>query len=352
MPQQPGELSRIRLFGNGLLDEPLHHYAFWHGRPRELATNALIGIVQRCPGMIFDLDCGCGHDRDTVVSTIYGSDADSGVVLSIDEFQPPKDKRKIVAGMLEGIGVKEVRHLVLGDRDPLEEECPVRQMLIQEPKHATIFFGPDRRMFVFTHDIPVRFRDGGDARLLVFREPPKPERRGYNRTWKTYYVLAVGDINGKEPVTRYHSECVTADHGSNACDCNTQRTRALGYMRENGSGVFIHAPEDGMNLGKVAKLPQTFLTLGGESDLLSARELHMGIPGDTRDYYFIDIVRQVFGIQSATIASNNLSKRQMFEKSGIQITGQYPMEINLAELAPQAAADVQAKINSGRYIKY
>lgn len=350
---QPGELSKIRVFGNGRSDEPLHHYAFWHGKPKELESNAYVGVVQQCPGMLFDLSCGCSACRDHTVAEIYSSDADAGVIISFDVFTDPKQKYALGRNMLESVGLKNVQRLVRHtDNDPLEQDCYLRSQLLYEPMRPEIYFGHNNRPYLKTHDLAVFFKDGEPARLIVLREPPKDERLGFNRTWKTYFILVIGDIEKKTPVMRYHSECITADHGSNACDCNEQREKALKYMRENGSGIFIHAPEDGMDLGKVAKLHQTMLTLGGVTNLLEAREHYLGIPQDLRDYQTIDIVRKMTGVTKAMLASNNESKRRNFERNGIEIVGTYPMVPDYSRLSPRALVDAVAKVNSGNYKQY
>ncbi len=350
---QPGELSRIRLFGNGTAFEPLHHYAFWHGRGPELRNKPVVGVVQQCPGMLFDLSCGCGACRTHTVRDIYGSNAGAGVLISFDALVKPNQKLSIARGILDSIGVVEssytIPHL---DRDPLADDCWLRTRLLEESNRPEIYFGPDHTPYLRTHDLPVAFENGEPARLIVLREPPKAERKGFNRSWGTYYILVIGDVTGKIPVVRYHSECVTADHGSNACDCEQQRISALRHMRENGSGVFIHAPEDGMNLGRAAKLHQTFLTLGGEADLLTARENRLEIPQDLRNYLAIDVVRQILHLTQARIASNNLSKLQEFEAHGIEIIGSFPMRPDISLLADRALADIQAKNGSGRYSPY
>lgn len=350
---QSDELGHIRLFSNGSGARPLHHYAFSHGSEKQLRREAVIGVVEQCPGMLFDLNCGCGDHRDTIVDNVYRADAEAGVLLSLDAHTHPAMKQPVITGMLEALGVQEIRYPVNSNIYD-GHECSLRLMLLEEPKNPTVLYGGSGQPYLYTHNVQVAFKNGQPARLLVFRAPPKEERRGFNRTHETFYVLLVGDIQKRIPVVRYHSECVTADHGSNACDCNDQRQQALRYMRENGSGVFIHAPEDGMGLGRVAKLPQTILTLGNETNLLTAREQYLQIPQDARTYEFIDIVRQVIGgfPLGARIASNNLSKRRRFEQHGIQIIGQYPMVADLRHLAPQAQRDIVAKIGSGGYVDY
>lgn len=351
--EQPGELSRIRVFGNGTADDPLHHYAFWHGRGAELGHKSVVGFVQQCPGMLFDLSCGCGNCRTHTVKDIYGQDAAAGAIISFDAFVRPSQKLSIARSMMESIGVKTVDHVIKhSDRDPLTEDCYLRRKLLEQPRDPRIYFGPDRTPYLKTHDMVVFFEDGEPARLIVLREPPKEERNGFNRAWKTHYVLVIGDVVNRIPVVRYHSECVTADHGSNACDCEQQRVAALKYMRENGAGVLFHAEEDGMDLGRTAKLPQTFLTLGGEADLLEAREHRLDIPQDLRDYSAIDVVRQILRVSQARIASNNLNKRNKFERFGIEIVGSYPMRPDLSLLAGRALVDIKAKNGSGRYAPY
>ncbi len=76
--------QKMTLFASRGKDNHLHHYAFWYGSERERQREMLIGTIQECPGMYFNLDCGCSQRRDHVVSSVFHQDADASLLLSFD----------------------------------------------------------------------------------------------------------------------------------------------------------------------------------------------------------------------------------------------------------------------------
>lgn len=344
---QDGDLTRMTLFGSQGRKNSLHHYAFWYGSERERRRDAVLGVIQECPGMYFDLECGCSQCRDRVVKNVFDIDADAAVLVSYDPETERKERLPVAKGMFEALGLAEVRHLTT---PYFQENCNLQQKLHSERSLHEVSYAPDGKVFIKSHDVNVKFRDGVPARMLIYEELPLEEKRGYGQKVKRHHVLVYGDIHdsGKPPIARYHSSCKTAEHGGNACDCRIQRERTLQMIREHGCGFLIYADEEGMNLGAVNKFWQTHITLGETGDIYKARDM-LDMPRDVRTYGLIDVVRRDLHIERVSLASNNRKKKEAFEHNGVEVVSSMHLKADYSLLAPQAQADVLAKVNSGRY---
>jgi GTP cyclohydrolase II len=347
---QDGELTNMTLFGSRGEEHVHHHYAFWHGGEQDIERDAVIGILQECPGMYFDLNCGCSNCRDRVVKDVFDADANAAILISYAPETTREERRSVGQGVLESLGVREVRHLLT---PRFERDCSLQFELKRQKKLHDVYVAPDNKVYIRTHDMPVSFTDGEPAQMLVFQEQSFDERHGFDQKNKTHYVLVYGDIHNSErpPVARYHSSCKTAEHGGNACDCRMQREKTIELIRNNGSGIFIYADEEGMNLGAVNKFWQTHFTLGEIGDVYAARDI-LDMPRDVRTYSLIDVVRRSLGLQNIVLASNNRSKKRAFELHGVEVVASNHLIPDYSRLAAQATADVHAKIDSGNYEKF
>ncbi|MCX8009019.1 MAG: hypothetical protein N3A54_04955 [Patescibacteria group bacterium] len=342
------------LFASPNSENPLHHYAFLHEGKPDNNRDMVIGVIHECPGMYFNLDCGCSKKRDHVVEATFGNHPDAACLISFDPETPTNEKTQTLQGIFDSLRIRELKHL----RKDMGKECDLQRRLQSERTIHQVFFSCDGRVFVKTHDMKVQFADNKsesreDARLVVYEEQPRDLKHGYSQKKKIHYVLVYGDIHNPEkpPIARYHSSCKTAEHGGNACDCRIQREATLRLIREHGSGVLIYADEEGMGLGAVAKFWQTHITIGKAGNIYQARDM-LDMPWDVRTYSLIEIIRRDLKIQSIILASNNREKASAFDQHGIEVRGIVPLTTNSLRLAPQAIHDIQAKIASGRYNKY
>jgi len=346
---QPGELEAMDLWGSwNRLHGPLRHIAYRHGSQIELKDNALVEMDTLCPGGYFDLDCGCGNQKDHHVKGLYEVDASAAAYISLDAYTLPSEAHTTMQSILDGMGIRSIGY---GQPD-IALICATRQELLKPSSVQEIYYGLSGKAYLKTHDVAVTFRGGNPARLMVIEEPVVEEINGYNQRPKRHYVFVYGDIQHSVPVVRYHSACITAELGGNGCDCHHQLQTTLSYIKENGSGVIIYADEEGMDLGLAPKFAQTMYTGHEITDLLSAREFELGLPGDLRNYELIGAIRQATGLTQVRVVSNNLSKFAAFGRNGVHILGTYPIEANINLLAPQAVPDIAAKKQSGRYIDY
>lgn len=346
---QPGELEAMDLWASwNNVHGPLRHITYSHGTQYEQKDRALVQMDILCPGGYFDLDCGCGHHKDSHIQNLYGSDASAAAYISLDTYTLPGESRETMQSILDGMGIKNIGY----SQPDIAFVCGTRQELLKPSSVQEVYFGLSGKTYFKTHDIAVTFRGGNPARLMVIEEPVVEERNGYNQRPKRHYVFVYGDIQHNVPVVRYHSACITAELGGNGCDCHHQLQTTLSYIQDNGAGVIIYADEEGMDLGLAPKFAQTMYTGHGVTDLLSAREIELGMPGDLRNYDLIGAVRQATGLTQARVASNNLSKYAAFERNGVLIIGTCPIEAQTSLLASQALPDIEAKKQSGRYVDY
>jgi GTP cyclohydrolase II len=347
------QVSKYHILASGHGGMPIHHTVF-HGN-RELRASSTIDVLQQCPGVDFELDCGCRERMEGSIETIkmHSEDPFHWTLLHMDT--PGSDTKRVLEGIYEATNVPP-----LSDRQKEElrsqlEVCQLRRELRENRAVRGVFKDTDGHTFIWTNNMPVYFRDGLPARLFIFREQPPIERKGYSQVEKVHRVLLYGDVKQKTPVVRYHSSCITSQYGGNGCDCKDELDAAIALIKHNGSGIILLSDEEGMGSGPEANAAQTWDTLSGSMDLLKSREDNLSLPGDLRDghYGLIDIVlRQVIPTQRVIFASNNHSKRKAFERAGIQIQDTHPLGIDPSRVAPQAMRDAQAKILSGRYLDF
>ena len=78
--------------------------------------------------------------------------------------------------------------------------------------------------------LPVR--DAEDTEIVAFRTP---EMSG------EHVALLIGAPNGRAPLVRLHSECLTGDVlGSLKCDCGPQLDAAIAAIRDSGWGILLY----------------------------------------------------------------------------------------------------------------
>lgn len=342
------ELSPMKVFGSQGENDPLHHYSFQTTEQMD-KRNTLVGVLQECPGMYFDLACGCSEHRDDAVNHVFHRDADAAVLLSFDPETMTKERQHVARGVFESIGLKEINRENLLN---YATNCSLRNQLLQQKPLNEVFYTTDG-VYIKSHDIDVRFRDGNPARLIVYEEQPHQNRKGFNQKVKRHYVLVVGDIHNPDnpPIARYHSSCKTAEHGGNACDCRFQREKTLEMIRKHGCGILIYADEEGMNLGAINKSWQTNITLGDMGDIFQARD-RLDMPRDVRTYGLIEVLRRDLNLSEVMLASNNCGKIDAFHKHGIEVVQSLHLPADNLPLAIQAHNDRNAKIASGYYHEY
>ncbi|MBC7902395.1 MAG: GTP cyclohydrolase II, partial [Gemmatimonadaceae bacterium] len=163
-------------------------------------------------------------------------------------------------------------------------------------------------------DMPTKF---GHFKLIAFSE---------KGTSNEHLALIKGEWAKDEPVlTRVHSSCFTGDIlGSLRCDCGEQLHKAMQVVEQEGRGVILYMNQEGRGIGLVNKLKAYKLQEQG-MDTVEAN-IHLGFPGDKRDYGIGAQILRYLGITRLKLMSNNPKKRAGLLGYGIEIVDTVPIE--------------------------
>lgn len=146
---------------------------------------------------------------------------------------------------------------------------------------------------------------------------------------KEHLALLIGDITDRHDVlVRVHSECFTGDVlGSLRCDCGTQLNEAMKLIAKEGGGVIIYLRQEGRGIGLLNKLRAYNLQDQGY-DTVEAN-LMLGHEADGRDYTIAALILKDLGISSVRLLTNNPSKTEGLQRSGIVVSARVPLQSNV-----------------------
>ncbi len=166
-------------------------------------------------------------------------------------------------------------------------------------------------------DFPTRW---GHFRILGFRTTDE------NGTHEDAVALVHGDITGKPPLVRVHSQCLTGDvFGSLRCDCRQQLEMALSMIAADGAGVLVYEQQEGRGIGLMAKL-QAYELQDQGLDTVQANE-KLGFKADQRGFEFPAQILKALGIKQLRLLSNNPQKVAAVEGAGIKVVERVPCEV-------------------------
>jgi GTP cyclohydrolase II len=139
-------------------------------------------------------------------------------------------------------------------------------------------------------------------------------------------ALVHGDITGKPPLVRVHSQCLTGDvFGSLRCDCRQQLEMALSMIASDGAGVLVYEQQEGRGIGLMAKL-QAYELQDQGLDTVQANE-KLGFKADHRGFAFPAQILKALGIKQLRLLSNNPQKVAAVEAAGIRVIERVPCEV-------------------------
>jgi 3,4-dihydroxy 2-butanone 4-phosphate synthase/GTP cyclohydrolase II len=140
-----------------------------------------------------------------------------------------------------------------------------------------------------------------------------------SRNGVDHAVLALGEIQGANLLSRIHSECLTGDaFGSLRCDCGPQLMQAIYEIEENGSGLVIYLRDhEGRGIGLGEKIRAYALQDAGQNTLEA--NISLGHEVDERSYEDAISIFKALGISDVELLTNNPEKLAAFEGSGINL---------------------------------
>jgi GTP cyclohydrolase II len=153
-----------------------------------------------------------------------------------------------------------------------------------------------------------------DAEIVAFRSPDSADE---------HVALLIGRPDGRPPLVRLHSECLTGDVlGSLKCDCGPQLRAAIAAIRASGWGVLLYLRQEGRGIGLVNKLRAYALQDQG-FDTVDANT-RLGFAVDARDFGVAARMLRLLGQDRVRLLTNNPAKVAGLEAQGVAVVERIP----------------------------
>ena len=167
--------------------------------------------------------------------------------------------------------------------------------------------------------LPTRFAE--KAEIVAFRSDEDAAE---------HVALLIGAPNGRPPLVRLHSECLTGDVlGSLKCDCGPQLDSALAAIAESGWGILLYLRQEGRGIGLVNKLRAYALQDQG-FDTVDAN-LRLGFADDERDFSVAAAMLDRLAQAEVRLLTNNPRKAAGLEAAGIAVVERVPLKVAPSE---------------------
>lgn len=155
--------------------------------------------------------------------------------------------------------------------------------------------------------LPVEGAEG--AEIVAFRSPDSADE---------HVALLIGQFDGRPPLVRLHSECLTGDVlGSLKCDCGPQLRAAIAAIQANGWGILLYLRQEGRGIGLINKLRAYALQDQG-FDTVDANT-RLGFAVDARDFGVAARMLALLGQRTVRLLTNNPAKVAGLEAAGIRV---------------------------------
>lgn len=135
----------------------------------------------------------------------------------------------------------------------------------------------------------------------------------------THAVLAYGDIQKSNLLTRVHSECLTGDVFNSArCDCGEQLNLAMAQIEKEGAGLIIYMRgHEGRGIGLSEKIKA--YKLQDEGMDTAQANIALGHEIDQRDWRDAVLILQNLRISTVRLLTNNPAKIKALESASISV---------------------------------
>jgi GTP cyclohydrolase II len=141
-----------------------------------------------------------------------------------------------------------------------------------------------------------------------------------------HVALLIGAPNGRPPLVRLHSECLTGDVlGSLKCDCGPQLDDALSAIAASGWGILLYLRQEGRAIGLVNKLRAYSLQDQG-FDTVDAN-LRLGFGDDERHFGVAARMLSLLGQNEVRLLTNNLRKVAALDAEGVRVSERVPLRV-------------------------
>jgi GTP cyclohydrolase II len=141
-----------------------------------------------------------------------------------------------------------------------------------------------------------------------------------------HVALLIGDPDGRPPLVRLHSECLTGDIlGSLKCDCGPQLQGALGAIAASGWGLLLYLRQEGRGIGLINKLRAYALQDQG-FDTVDAN-IRLGFAEDERDFEVAAAMLRLLGQKKIRLLTNNPAKAEALAAAGVEVVERVPLQI-------------------------
>jgi len=169
------------------------------------------------------------------------------------------------------------------------------------------YASPDTLAIASRARLPIVAAD--QCEIVAFRSADDPT---------DHVALLIGTPNGRPPLVRLHSECLTGDVlGSLKCDCGPQLDAALAAIAASGWGVLLYLRQEGRGIGLINKLRAYALQDQG-FDTVDAN-LRLGFAVDARDFGTAARMLTLLGIDAVRLLTNNPAKVAGLETAGVAV---------------------------------